>query len=1561
MRKFILLIIAVGAVVWLQLDGLADSAHVDLRVQTSAGDVVVTETISGSLVAGSSTSSLVPLSDPGRPQIPFRVVRVLLPEGQNAAGVSASVRDSRILSRSIRPVLATEPAATDGSSRPDVSVSVAPSNGGQEFPSQPARLLGTGTWHGYTIANVAVFPVQVRGAELVLHTDIDVRVQLEPNPSAAGDVLRAARASERIASIIAATVRDGAENSDAVATYPRTRVTPYQGDLNPTVAPSEDGSPVEYLIITTEAMKPAFQVLADWKTAKGVPSQVRTVEWIQANSRRGSDLSETIRFFLQDAYASWGIRYVLLAGDTPEIPPRYLYSAYHDGGTLIPADIYFACLDGTFNADKDSRFGEQPADAPDLYPELVVGRLPVSTPSDAAIVVDKIIAYETPLNTQFNDRVLMLAEVLAPSPWSGGPIFLNGADVTEVSYLLRIASPNRRVDRLYETPWLYPTSKQLSRAIAFDSLQTGYSQIFHVGHGFRFNMHCADDNIAIPEADAMQSPDKYFNLFMLNCTAAAFDYDCFGEHLLRNPSGGAVSVVGAVNSAFPDVAAIHLDEYARALYVNGIVRLGDTFHASRIVRTPFATADNVDLWTHYIYTVLGDPEMPVWTTAPRALQVIAPASLAAGDHTISVTVNAGGTPVPGATVCLRKSNEDYRVGITNISGSVNLPFAAPSVGSIDVVVTGTNLVRTASTIQVTAPVGALVKLVGLAIDDDNSGGTVGNGDGALDAGEVVDLTPSARNFGNISIPQSTVVLSSTSPYVTVIDASAQVPPLAGNQTASATDRWRIGISSLAPDFTTAPFQVSITAGPSSWVDSFERVLHAPSLEITRLRKSDSPPVGNGDGTITPGEQFRLYFALKNFGSGAARGLTAVLRSTDGGATVIDSLDVFANIPPLGTMENTAGFRLSEANVTIENDLKLIVTDARGAPLQHVLELRGPSAPIIQSFNPSMGIDKMTLTWSNSASPDALGYHVYRATAAGGPFVRASTDAVSNTLFTDSGLTPNTRYYYAVTSLDASGNESPFSPVASASTNPPQLYGWPHQLTDPSANSPSVGDIDLDGDFEVIVGNDRVYAWQYDGDEIVDGDGQPLTWGVISPLGDDFIGPSVLADFDNSPGLEIVAAAYTTKQVYVFNAAGQVLPGWPQPTVDLVRASVAAGDIDGDGDLEILAIDQEAYLYAWHANGTEVRDGDLNPATLGVFRRFPDTNQLQYQAPALADIDSDGKDEVIVATQDMKLYVLNETGADQAGWPRTLPNYVGGGVVVGDIDGNGDLELVVTTRNTGETYALNHDNTVMWQRWLQCNLFFNPSPALADLTGDGKLEALIPASNGRLYAVQYNGSDVPGWPVIYSATTYTESSPVVADINGDGAVDVVLGDEAKNINAWNANGTPVDGFPLVLKDSLRGTPAITDLDRDGDVEIIAVGYDRTVYVWDLPAPFNPSLAPWPTFRANIHRTGRYGYDPLTPVDDTPRRQHSLAQNYPNPFNPTTTIIFELPSASRASLIVYDVTGARVRTLVDGAVRAGRHRVVWDGKNDARQPVGSGVYFYRLVSSGKSLTKKMVLLK
>jgi hypothetical protein len=90
-------------------------------------------------------------------------------------------------------------------------------------------------------------------------------------------------------------------------------------------------------------------------------------------------------------------------------------------------------------------------------------------------------------------------------------------------------------------------------------------------------------------------------------------------------------------------------------------------------------------------------------------------------------------------------------------------------------------------------------------------------------------------------------------------------------------------------------------------------------------------------------------------------------------------------------------------------------------------------------------------------------------------------------------------------------------------------------------------------------------------------------------------------------------------------------------------------------------------------------------------------------------------------------------------------------------------------------------------------------------------------------------------------------------------------------------------------------------------------------------------------------------------------YALDQNYPNPFNPLTRINFTLPQASSVELKVYDSAGRLVRTLVSDRKTAGKHTVLWNGKNDAGVSVPSGMYFYRMNANGKSFMKNMLLLK
>ena len=101
--------------------------------------------------------------------------------------------------------------------------------------------------------------------------------------------------------------------------------------------------------------------------------------------------------------------------------------------------------------------------------------------------------------------------------------------------------------------------------------------------------------------------------------------------------------------------------------------------------------------------------------------------------------------------------------------------------------------------------------------------------------------------------------------------------------------------------------------------------------------------------------------------------------------------------------------------------------------------------------------------------------------------------------------------------------------------------------------------------------------------------------------------------------------------------------------------------------------------------------------------------------------------------------------------------------------------------------------------------------------------------------------------------------------------------------------------------------------------------------------------------------------VLPVEELPGAGLALAQNAPNPFNPSTKIAFRTDQSGPARLEVFNARGQLVRVLVDGALEAGVHEVVWDGQTQAGQQAASGTYFYRLSTTDDKLTRKMTLVK
>ncbi len=152
----------------------------------------------------------------------------------------------------------------------------------------------------------------------------------------------------------------------------------------------------DYLIITNDALKPTFQVLADHRANhNGFVTKVVTVAYIVA-TYPGADDQQKIRNFIKACVTDSGTQYVVLGGDNTVVKDRDCYvscGSYEE--PHMPTDLYYAGLDGTWNSDGDGTYGEAGQDTDvDLAIDVMVGRIPVQTAGQAAAYIAKLLAYD---------------------------------------------------------------------------------------------------------------------------------------------------------------------------------------------------------------------------------------------------------------------------------------------------------------------------------------------------------------------------------------------------------------------------------------------------------------------------------------------------------------------------------------------------------------------------------------------------------------------------------------------------------------------------------------------------------------------------------------------------------------------------------------------------------------------------------------------------------------------------------------------------------------------------------------------------------------------------------------------------------------------------------------------------------------------------------------------------------------------------------------------------------------------------------------------------------------
>ncbi|MDD5361730.1 MAG: T9SS type A sorting domain-containing protein [Ignavibacteria bacterium] len=314
---------------------------------------------------------------------------------------------------------------------------------------------------------------------------------------------------------------------------------------------------------------------------------------------------------------------------------------------------------------------------------------------------------------------------------------------------------------------------------------------------------------------------------------------------------------------------------------------------------------------------------------------------------------------------------------------------------------------------------------------------------------------------------------------------------------------------------------------------------------------------------------------------------------------------------------------------------------------------------------------------------------------------------------------------------------------------------------------------------------------------------------------------IFCNMDSDPDLEIVFNIGYTVQALKLN--GTSVPGWPKTVSTYgLEGCPAFGDIDGDGEGEIVVtnhgLTSGGYIYAYKKNGT------LLPG-------FPINHGYSARTPVLADIDNDGKLDIIVNKRTYPtglVYVYRYDGSIVTGWPKAIGHVPASSPAVGDINNDGFPEIIMESYTGLYAWKANGDSIPGFP-FMMPNGDANSysSPVLADVDGDGFREIIfgthVSGGGGYVYVIKKDGTVLTGWPKTTSQWVY--GPPAVGYVDNDNIFDILVGDQVMSaspsdyVYGWNKNGTPLAGFPIGPVNAVNNQILLGDINNDTYTELI----------------------------------------------------------------------------------------------------------------------------------------------
>ena len=463
---------------------------------------------------------------------------------------------------------------------------------------------------------------------------------------------------------------------------------------------------VVYAIICPSNLTKALKPLADWKTKKGVPAKIYTIDGplgIYSSYSKGDNATK-IHDFLTDMHENnSNLEWVLLVGDEDIIPSRSIFvnaSSLYGLDDYYYSDYYYAGLNNSWDQDNDGIYGEQKGDI-NWQVDLYAGRLPVNNYSEADLVIKKILMYETApeVGTWMKNATFWSGLLDAPNNKSAYEPYKDNA-IKVTNKILPHVPKHMNVVHLYDynqsTGGNYTyISDTLDHQSGKNSFTGGHSILNFAGQAYYTGDELAHYFNLTGKAPA---PDGFTSLFTYNdakystngnklplmylstCSVNFSELDDSNlEQLLTAPDGGAIGLIGNSGKSYrgevengSSYGNWWLNEHFWRLFFNGTYQQGKCLYEVKekyVTEVIYPGVPYIQMAVANLvgYNLLGDPELSIWTDMPERLSINTSLIFQTTHQLKFKVADESGVPVENARVCVYNS-ETYESEITNDSG-----------------------------------------------------------------------------------------------------------------------------------------------------------------------------------------------------------------------------------------------------------------------------------------------------------------------------------------------------------------------------------------------------------------------------------------------------------------------------------------------------------------------------------------------------------------------------------------------------------------------------------------------------------------------------------------------------------------------------------------------------------------------------------------------------------------------------------------------------------------------------------------------------------------------------